>query len=668
MSWTQSLLNLYDKNIEKVGLEDICGKQKVPFAPVFHTTAKAVYEILLTDTGNLVKIRDVPKGDAETIIPVYNGNRTSGICAHALCDKVEYLSNAIDQDHHDDYMTKLKAWYDSEFTHPTIYAVYSYLSKETLYNDLFSFESAKPANSAKLKKKNFKESELVKKDSFIRFSIFYKYQDPVSESHCWTDKTLQDSFISYRKSMFRETGLDYLSGETAFVGSLFPKGIRWSGDKTSLISSNKTDYYDLVFTGLFRTKEEAFSIGIENAYKIINALKWAIRSTGSRYGDMTVAVWNSGNIPTPDFGTDTYSLGQNLKSLLEIAYDTKGEQINELYDIDIEDNSTNIPTVFAEQQVIHMLNGYRKNIPLSTTMTFLAISSASEGRCSIVNYLELDGKTFLENISKWHQQGEWWHKKWITDPDTQKRKRIFFTGIPGMKDIANLVYGTEIEEKGVCFVGFRSSDKNKNKFYEKTVSKLIPCIWNNAPLPYDMVRKITEKAMSPLSYKSSDNWERVAALACSFYKKYVFDQKGEVLDMALDKENKDRSYLFGRCLAVADYAEKRTYNYKTDAKRVTNAKRYMNRFVKKPAETYVILREKLEPYLTKLSFYEREYIINPLLAEIGSKLSEEDYTSKEKLSPLFLLGYDAQMHELRTCSKAKAEGSPASVEENISVS
>ena len=665
MSWTQSLISLYDKNIEKVGTEEIYGKQKVPFAPVFHTTAKAIYEILLTDTGNLVKIRDVQKGDAETIVPVYNGSRTSGICAHALCDKVEYLSNAIKQDRHNDYMTKLKAWCDSEFTHSTIQAVYSYLSKETLYNDLLSFESAKPAN---LKKEDSEKKGLVKKDSFIRFSILYKYQDPVSESHCWTDKTLQDSFISYRKSMFKETDLDYLSGETVFVGNLFPKGIRWSGDKTSLISSNKTDYYDLVFTGLFRTKEEAFSIGMENAYKIINALKWAIRSTGSRYGDMTVAVWNSGNIQTPDFGTDTYSLGQNLKSLSEMPEDDQNELLNELYDVDIEDSSLHIPTVFAEQQVIRMLNGYRKNMPLSATITLLAISSASEGRCSIVNYLELNGKTFLENISQWHQQGEWWHKKWITDPDTQKRKLIVFTGIPGMKDIANLVYGTEIEENGVCFVGFRSNDKSKNTFYEKTVNKLIPCIWNNAPLPYDMVRKITEKAMSPLSYKSTDNWERVAALACSFYKKYVFDQKGEVLDMALDKENKDRSYLFGRCLAVADYAEKRTYNYKTDAKRVTNAKRYMNRFVKKPAETYVILREKLEPYLAKLSFYEREHIINPLFAEIGSKLSEEDYTSKEKLSPLFLLGYDAQMHELRTCSKAKAQDAPDSIEESISVS
>lgn len=270
MSWTQSLIRLYNNNIEKIGTEEIHGKQKVPFVPVFHVTAKAVYEILLTDTGNLVKIRDIPKEDAETIIPVYNGNRTSGICAHALCDKVKYLSNAIDQARHDDYMTKLKAWYDSEFTHPTIQAVYSYLSKETLYNDLLSFESAKPVN---MKKEDSKKKDLVKKDSFIRFSILYKYQDPVRESHCWTDRTLQDSFIAYKKSMCKDTGLDYLSGETVFVGSLFPKGIRWSGDKTSLISSNKTDYYDLIFTGLFRTKEEAFSIGIENAYKIINALK-----------------------------------------------------------------------------------------------------------------------------------------------------------------------------------------------------------------------------------------------------------------------------------------------------------------------------------------------------------------------------------------------------------
>ena len=51
--------------------------------------------------------------------------------------------------------------------------------------------------------------------------------------------------------------------------------------------------------------------------------------------------------------------------------------------------------------------------------------------------------------------------------------------------------------------------------------------------------------------------------------------------MALDKEETNRSYLYGRLLAVADRIEYRTYDEK-DKARVTNAKRYMSTFRRDP--------------------------------------------------------------------------------------
>ncbi len=49
--------------------------------------------------------------------------------------------------------------------------------------------------------------------------------------------------------------------------------------------------------------------------------------------------------------------------------------------------------------------------------------------------------------------------------------------------------------------------------------------------------------------------------------------------MALDNKEKDRNYLYGRLLAVADRIEYSTYDEK-DGGRVTNAKRYMSTFLK----------------------------------------------------------------------------------------
>ena len=53
----------------------------------------------------------------------------------------------------------------------------------------------------------------------------------------------------------------------------------------------------------------------------------------------------------------------------------------------------------------------------------------------------------------------------------------------------------------------------------------------------------------------------------------------------LDYDRTDRDYLFGRLLAIANYAERKTFT-STDSGRETNAIRYMSDFVKRPATTW----------------------------------------------------------------------------------
>lgn len=60
------------------------------------------------------------------------------------------------------------------------------------------------------------------------------------------------------------------------------------------------------------------------------------------------------------------------------------------------------------------------------------------------------------------------------------------------------------------------------------------------------------KASAPLTYKEQKNWERVLTLACSLVKKHY---EREEWNEALNKEEKDRNYLYGRLLAVADRIE-----------------------------------------------------------------------------------------------------------------
>ena len=60
--------------------------------------------------------------------------------------------------------------------------------------------------------------------------------------------------------------------------------------------------------------------------------------------------------------------------------------------------------------------------------------------------------------------------------------------------------------------------------------------------------------------------------------------KGDV-SMAYDPNEKDRSYLYGCLLAIADKAESHAYNDDERNNRVTNARRYWSAFSQHPYQT-----------------------------------------------------------------------------------
>lgn len=102
-------------------------------------------------------------------------------------------------------------------------------------------------------------------------------------------------------------------------------------------------------------------------------------------------------------------------------------------------------------------------------------------------------------------EGGWRHKKY------KNRKIIEYVGMPSVKDIAKILYGTE--ENGKMIIR-----KNSEKLYANVIKRLIPCIWDGRRVPYDMVQKSIIKASMPLSYDSHFNWEATVSLACSFVK------------------------------------------------------------------------------------------------------------------------------------------------------
>ena len=110
--------------------------------------------------------------------------------------------------------------------------------------------------------------------------------------------------------------------------------------------------------------------------------------------------------------------------------------------------------------------------------------------------------------------------------------------------------------------------------------------------------------------------------------------------MALDETRRERDYLYGRLLAVADRLEQ-VAMYKADKKdvRATNAVRLMAAFTVKPYKTWGILYQQLQPYINQLNgagYYQS------LIDEVMDKFDAKEYENNAPLSPLYLLGFSAQ--------------------------
>lgn len=93
MGLLQQAVKTYDE-LEKHNRVGKANNGEVPLAPISHMITRADLEITLDMKGNYVSSRLVDKNDPKIIIPgtESSSGRTSGVCAHPLCDQLSYLA------------------------------------------------------------------------------------------------------------------------------------------------------------------------------------------------------------------------------------------------------------------------------------------------------------------------------------------------------------------------------------------------------------------------------------------------------------------------------------------------------------------------------------------------------------------------------------------------
>jgi CRISPR-associated protein Csd1 len=612
VTWLKHLTETYDRHAKVVGLfEKKSNEREYALIPVSHTTQSAHIEVNLNRYGEYRSARVVEKAESSTIIPCTeaSASRTSKPVPYPLFDKLIYVAGDYaayveteEDTPHDDYMQQLLAWCDSPFGHSKVRSVYDYLRKGTLIADLVRdgvlwlndrgklLEKCPPELERELGKKPdiFKVIASEQSAAFVRFAVDIPGE---AESRLWRDRSVQNAFIAYCGMQLADQELCYVMGELLPSADKHASRIRHSGDKTKLISANDTSGF--TFRGRFKTSREAAVVSYDVSQKAHNALKWLIERQGFMLDGKVFIVWGTGKLDVPD------PLGDSLSLMLEESPDPEesGDSTHKEY----------------ARQIRLALNGYRHRSEHRDNVVIMVLDAATPGRLSIVYYRDMNKELYLDRIQAWHEGCSWLHRY---RKDTSKNV-LSFVGAPATRDIAFAAYG----------------DKAGDKVVKGLMERMLPCVVDGQRIPNDIVRSAVFRASNPVAMDTWE-WEKTLSIACALVKKH---HEREGFDLGLNTETEDRSYLFGRMLAIADVLERRALG--REEKRATNAIRYMNAFAQRPARTWAIIQSCLQPYQARLGT-EAGYL-NRLLDEVGARLRLEDFTD-QALSGVYLLGFYSQ--------------------------
>ena len=621
MGWIEVLARTYDNCLSEVGRIDVRTKkygnkefsETIVLLPESHLTVNAFAEIRLNIDGEYITSRKVDKNEQLTIVPVTedSASRSSGITPMPLCDKLSYIAGDYDEyvkeeknkrPCYEAYMKELHKWSDLPDTPRKVKAICSYLDKGCVMKDLTE------------------NGVYDGTDGFVRFIVSDSDSND-RENRTWRDTAIYDSFIKYYRTCMENTDIDYSTGKVCAVTQKLPAKLRNTGDKAKLISSNDTTNF--TFKGRFKTAAEAAMIGYETSQKAHNALRWLIAYQGYKNDSESIICWSPGNEPVPS----------PMKSTAEYL---------ENYEEDDDDDIiADTEKIFAEK-LNNAMNGYLHGFSDmdkdrvdrgDLKVVVMAVDTAdgsNQGRLSITYYNEQHPVEFIRNVFRWHKECSWEHYR--KESDGKK----YYYGAPSPKEIILTAYGTEMSG-GI--------DIGNKKMMKKNIDRLLPCIVQGRKIPKDIVRAVVINLGNPLRF-GSYNRNRLLENACAVIRKYQIDYGKEVFSVALNKESNDRDYLFGRLLAAAHNLED-YINYKSNnTGRETNAMKYWSVYVQKPAKTYSLIRQRLQPYISKLTSGSRNYYLE-LAEEIFDKLSENDSFNNEPLGENYLMGYYSQSAEFR---------------------
>ncbi|MGD7035291.1 type I-C CRISPR-associated protein Cas8c/Csd1 [Methylotuvimicrobium buryatense] len=628
MSWMEKLYQTYEQ-----------GSHLETFKawPISHFVKTAHIEVVIDGNGNLKndRIKLLSGEETLTLIPVTEssaGRSGTKIAPHPLCDELGYCAADLPERKHEKnqmFMNQLKTWCLSDYTHPKVQAIYRYLEQQSLWLDItrvIEFPLSFTNRSGQ-------KTKVSADKAFVRWRV----EEPGNPcSATWDDQELIEKWIQYDRANHQDEGVCYVSGACARLIQNHSRFLRNSADGAKLISSN--DDSGFTFRGRFLEDGEACGISFDISQKAHNALRWLISRQGYRNGDQVYVAWAVSGKPIPEPLADTWSfLNTGDFDLEEVDQAEAPEQTD-----DTVDHSIDLGQSYA-QQLSKKMAGYRAELTANEQIVVMGIDSATPGRMGILYYRELFRDDFFNRLESWHTEFSWPQRHTLEIPNDTGRKPktkvIWPVSSPVPIAIAKAAYGEKVTDN----------------LKKKVIERLVPCIVDGQPFPWDLVDNCIRKATNRNAYASDGQWlwEKNLAIACAlfkgYYRRHPNSNQRRNYAMALEENNRSRDYLYGRLLAIAERIEEVALNVGGE-NRSTTAARLMQRFADRPYETWRSIELALQPYIQRLRVSRAGFLTNRQkeLDAVIALFNGEDFRSKAPLSGEFLLAYHCQRQKFKT--------------------
>ena len=554
----------------------------LPLAPVSHIITNASLEITLDEQGRMVSATVVPKEDTKTIIPATE--ESAGRTSSPCAHPLcDQVGYFTDPKKRPLYIKQLESWAESSYSHPMLKPILTYAKRDTLRQDLATQGIPEP-----------KEKDL------IRWRVVGLGENG---GPCWTNRALFSAYTQWYDWVRRQAGqpeaLCMITGEMTSPAGQHPKGIIPINGNAKLISAN--DSSNFTYRGRFTNDAQAATVGYRASQKAHNALRWLAADQGVIFGGRTFLCWNPEGKPVPR-ATAPFLQKAAKKSVTPTEY--RGE-------------------------LLRVLSGCRSELPDgSGGVVIAAFDAATTGRLALTYYGELRESDFLQRLHDWDATCCWWSR----NAETGKRDAI---SAPPLWQIVNCAFGTQQQGKLVT----------DDRLLRQQIQRLLSCRVDKARFPRDIKDALVHRAFTPQAYDPGV-YEWLLSTTCAVVRKYHFDQYKEEISMSLDENSKDRSYQYGRLLAVMEQAERATY--RPDETREPNATRMQSAFCRRPLHTAKQIESQLkQAYFPKLKPGSQIFYKN-IIGEIFAKITECEKPEEinKPLGDTFVIGYYLQRNEL----------------------